>query len=518
HTYIAVGLISVVLFAFRPKVSWVYFWLPAVIVALPNLIPLAQHASGGTVLRLLPGLLGHHESSYARYLVRDFGLTFVLAIPAWFVAPRAWKKFYLAFLAVFIFALSVNVSPSSFDNGKLLYYWNVFNSVIVAWLLIRFAKRNWQRVLAAVVALMCVTTGIVALQEENHKWARVFSDQDIAVADFVRANTAPRSLFLIGPVYDQPVLCLAGRAVLMAPTTWLWSHGYDFREREADVRRIYAGTSDALELLRYYKVDYVYLSDAERKILHADDSFFDRNFAVEYRNGGVTIYDVHRSPTGAIISNEPYAGTLNEPAPRELAARLDRDPYPLFVEFPRTSFFIYRLFRASYGRIPRRDEFLEAMREIDRGVFKGKPGWKDQIEANRISLLNNWTDSQAFKQFYDGKSNADFVNTLLTNAALNWSDSYRDELIKSLDANRTSRQAALLQVVEDSSFFKREYNAAYVLMQYFGYLRRNPDDPPDNDFSGLIFWRDNLDTWSDYPYISRAFVESIEYNNLKPIP
>lgn len=518
HTYIAVGLISGVLFLFRPRVHWIFFWAPAVLIALPNLIPLAQHASGGNVLRLLPAWLGHNESSIVGYLVRDFGLTFVLAVPAWFIAPWAWKKFYLAFLAVFILALIVNVSPSSFDNGKLLYYWNVFNSVIVAWLLIRFARRNWQRIAAGVVALMCVATGIMALQEENHRWARVFSDQDMAIADFVRANTAPRSLFLTGPVYDQPVLCLAGRAVLLAPPTWLWSHGYDFREREADVRRIYAGTSDAIELLRYYKVDYVYLSDAERKILNADQSFFDKSFAATYREGGVTIYDAHRSATGTIISNEPYAGALNHPAPRELAARLDRDPYPLFVEFPRTSFFVYRLVKATYGRMPRRDEFMTAMKEIDRGVFKERPGWKDQIEANRNSLLNSWTNNQAFKQFYDSKSNAELVNTILANTSVNWSDSKRNELIKSLDSNQMSRQAALLRIVEDGSFFKREYNTAYVLMNFFGYLRRNPDDPPDKDLSGLNFWRDNLDLWGDYPNISRAFVESIEYNNLKPAP
>ncbi len=462
--------------------------------------------------------MAHDESFLPRYLVRDFGLPLLLAIPAWIAAPKLWKKFYLAFLFLFVFALTVIISPNAFDNGKLIYFWHAMNSVLVASLLIRIGRKYWQRALAGVITLLCVTTGILALQCENHNWSRVFSDQDMAVGDFVRAHTATRSLFLSAPAFNQPALCLAGRAILLGPPAWLWSHGYDFREREADVRRIYAGTSDAPELLRYYHIDYVYLGEAERQQLHANESFFDSNFAAIYRDHGVTIYDAQAPQKSSGPSNEARAGALNQPAPRELAARLDRDAYPLLVKFPRASFFVYRLFKASFGRMPRRDEFLAAMAQIDRGVFKGKPGWEDQIEANRNSLLDEWPKRSDFKQLYEGKSNREFVGALLTNTGVNAGESRREDLISTLDSNQTSRAVVLLQIVEDKSFCKREFNMAYVLMHFFGYLRRNPDDPPDKDLSGLNFWRDNLDTWGDYPNISRAFIESIEYNNLKPSP
>jgi len=518
HTYLAIGFISIVLFLLKPRRTWFWFWLPAVVIASPQLWLQSQHAVGGGTLRLLVGWLAHDESFLPRYLVRDFGLPLLLAIPAWIVAPKPWKKFYLAFLFLFVFGLTVMVSPNAFDNGKLIYFWHAMNSVLVATLLIRIGRKYWQRALAGVVTLLCVTTGILALQCENHNWSRVFSDQDFAVGDFVRANTAPRSLFLSAPAFNQPALCLAGRAILLGPPAWLWSHGYDFREREADVRRIYAGAADALELLRYYHVDYVYLGDAERQQLHANESFFDTNLAAIYHNQGVTIYDAHALRSGEVASSELRTGALNQPAPRELAPRLERDAYPLLVKFPRASFFVYRLFKASFGRMPRRDEFLPAMAQLDRGVFEGRAGWENQIEANRNSLLNEWLNRSDFKRLYDGKSNGEFVSSLLANAGLNMDESQREELIRTLDSNQSSRAAVLLQIVEDKNFRKREYNTAYVLMHFFGYLRRNPDDPPDKDLSGLIFWRDNLDTWGDYLNISRAFIESIEYNNLRPSP
>ena len=94
----------------------------------------------------------------------------------------------------------------------------------------------------------------------------------------------------------------------------------------------------------------------------------------------------------------------------------------------------------------------------------------------------------------------------------------RNALVENLDAKNHSRQTALLRIVEDQSFYRREYNNAYVLIHFFGYLRRNPDDAPDFDLKGFNFWRDRLNSWRDYRTISLAFMESDEYRNMKPAP
>src|SRR6185503_3703040 len=39
----------------------------------------------------------------------------------------------------------------------------------------------------------------------------------------------------------------------------------------------------------------------------------------------------------------------------------------------------------------------------------------------------------------------------------------------------------------DTTYSNGEYNGAYVLMQYFGYLRRDPDS------GGYTFWKDQID-------------------------
>ncbi len=69
-------------------------------------------------------------------------------------------------------------------------------------------------------------------------------------------------------------------------------------------------------------------------------------------------------------------------------------------------------------------------------------------------------------------------------------------------------------MAEDADFAASEFNEAFVLMQYFGYLRRNPNDPPDADFSGYNLWLNKLNSFGGNfvnAEMVKAFITSIEY-------
>ena len=58
------------------------------------------------------------------------------------------------------------------------------------------------------------------------------------------------------------------------------------------------------------------------------------------------------------------------------------------------------------------------------------------------------------------------------------------------------------------------FNETFVLMQYFGYLRRDPDSAPDSGFAGFNFWLGKLDDFGgDYgaAEMVKAFISSTEY-------
>ena len=96
----------------------------------------------------------------------------------------------------------------------------------------------------------------------------------------------------------------------------------------------------------------------------------------------------------------------------------------------------------------------------------------------------------------------------------------RAGLVGELTANNTSagRADALRKVAEDADLDRREKGRAFVLMQYFGYLRRNPDEAPQPglNFDGYNFWLDKLDKFNGNfvaAEMVKAFISSDEYRN-----
>ena len=83
-------------------------------------------------------------------------------------------------------------------------------------------------------------------------------------------------------------------------------------------------------------------------------------------------------------------------------------------------------------------------------------------------------------------------------------------------ADTGARARALLRVTQSGDFQAREMNRAFVQIEYFGYLRRNPNDSPDNNFNGFNFWMTKLNQFNgDFlqAEMVKAFLSSLEYRN-----
>src|SRR5207244_5556146 len=106
------------------------------------------------------------------------------------------------------------------------------------------------------------------------------------------------------------------------------------------------------------------------------------------------------------------------------------------------------------------------------------------------------------------------VDALSAHTGVALSQAERDELVNGLDNTTETRASVLRKVVENQTLAQQEFNRAFVLMQYFGYLRRNPNDAPDSDFSGYSFWLTKLNAFNgDFAKAEmvKAFITSAEY-------
>ncbi|MCM3870552.1 MAG: hypothetical protein ND895_07665 [Pyrinomonadaceae bacterium] len=194
----------------------------------------------------------------------------------------------------------------------------------------------------------------------------------------------------------------------------------------------------------------------------------------------------------------------------------------LSIEYQESGFLVFRTHKAAFGNLPGKPvpielrEFLAGSSRIGDGVRVGIGNWEQQLEANKVAFFDEFVTGAQFLTLYNGSTNAQYVDALNQNAGGALSQSERDAVVSALNAGTMTRAAALRAVAEDSDFAVAERNRAFVLAQYFGYLRRDPDAAPDTNFDGYNFWLAKLNQFNGnfiQAEMVKAFIQSIEYGD-----
>ncbi|HVF54637.1 MAG TPA: Calx-beta domain-containing protein [Pyrinomonadaceae bacterium] len=172
----------------------------------------------------------------------------------------------------------------------------------------------------------------------------------------------------------------------------------------------------------------------------------------------------------------------------------------LSIEFQQTGYFVIRLNKVGLGDTPSNPRLLPFLRdtqEVGRDVVVNVGNWEQQLESNRQRYAVAFVSRPEFVATHAGQSREQFVDSLFANAGVTPAAGERDAALAAYGTgDQTGRANALRSVAESKSVYNKLYNEAFVLMQYFGYLRRNPDASPDRDFSGYQFWLSKLDSFS----------------------
>jgi hypothetical protein len=168
-------------------------------------------------------------------------------------------------------------------------------------------------------------------------------------------------------------------------------------------------------------------------------------------------------------------------------------------EFQQSGYFVYRLYQASFGTKPTYASF-----NSDRSRLVGD----EPLQTSTLDLVNRFVLRPAFLQMYpSSQTPAEFVNQLFDIAGLTPFNAERQQEVEALTTNGKTRAQVLLDVIDVQEFKDREYDPAFTLMQYFGYLRRDPDP------AGYDFWLNVLNNRDpdNYRGMICAFITSIEY-------
>jgi hypothetical protein len=208
----------------------------------------------------------------------------------------------------------------------------------------------------------------------------------------------------------------------------------------------------------------------------------------------------------------------------------------LSIEFQGTGYLVERMYKTAYGDangsstfggahslpvpIVRFNEFLPDTQQIGQGVVVGQTGWEAALENNKQAFTAEFVQRSRFITAYPLSMTPDqFVDQLNTRAGNVLSAGERATAISLFGgapntSNLTARAQALRQVAEDPDLNTAESNRAFVLMQFFGFLRRNPNDPQDTDYTGYDFWLTKLNQFNGNfvnAEMVKAFITSAEY-------
>ena len=200
-------------------------------------------------------------------------------------------------------------------------------------------------------------------------------------------------------------------------------------------------------------------------------------------------------------------------------------------EFSNTGYFVLRVYRGSLGRMPKfgggtgaGHEFTRDAATVAAGIVVNNALDPNVINANKQAFVNEFVTRPEFRAIYDGLSATQYVNKLFATTGVTPTDIERNALIAEA-GTAAGRASVLFKVVDGTTtvtggllvfntnygkaFYDNLFNAAFVQMEYFGYLLRDPD--PD----GYNFWLGKLNqfgNWVDAQMVL-AFISSPEYRS-----
>ena len=172
----------------------------------------------------------------------------------------------------------------------------------------------------------------------------------------------------------------------------------------------------------------------------------------------------------------------------------------LSEEFRGRGYFAYKFYEVGFDRRPTYSEFTPDMAQV------GGPQSPQSEVISKAAYTDAFVQRQEFKNRYDALSNSAYVDALETNAEVILAD--KAGLVAALNGNQKTRAQVLREVVELQSVTDKFFIRAFVAMQYFGYLRRDPDT------IGYANWITTLtDDPNNFRHMIFGFIYSDEYRH-----
>ena len=232
---------------------------------------------------------------YFWFWIKNAGLPYILILCAIVGCRRRGKlDIVLGMTAIYVVAEFILFQPNEYDNNKLFYLWYLFAVMLAAdygsVLMCRLEGLRGRVILCALFMAGSLLSGALSLAREAVSSYQLFSAGAVEAGEWIEENTDREAVFMTGQQHINPVCSLAGRQIICGSDLYVFFHGLDYGEQRQDCIRFYADPAGSQDILKKYRVDYIYESDYERAEMIVDVEELRQTYELVYERDDIRIY------------------------------------------------------------------------------------------------------------------------------------------------------------------------------------------------------------------------------------
>lgn len=231
------------------------------------------------------------------FYIKNFGFSLLLIPLVLFLGLR--KKLKLAYFALigqiwFILPSLFLFQPWDFDNTKFFIYWYLSSVFILGYFLSRLILTCQMTSIILVSATIYLLTfsgflDITRLLFGSGTRYEIYSPQAVKLAEFVKKNTRQNTVFLSVDKFNNPVVALAGRKVVVGYHGWLWTYGLNYYQKDVDVKNMLAGRASQSLFEKYNISNVIFFNEQTDYVINRD--YFNQ-YKLIYDQDGYKIYEI----------------------------------------------------------------------------------------------------------------------------------------------------------------------------------------------------------------------------------
>ena len=281
----------------RILLTWGLFLGIVLLLALPQLFGFTfRQAQEGQFVR---GAFNWANSTdgYLWFYVKNLGILFILAVLMLVLGSRKQLQLVLPACLLWLISEFILFQPNPYDNNKLLLAAYLFFCIGIAdfiWdtipSMIHENPRQMRIITISAVIPLATFAAVLTMGREYVSDYELYDSSYTALAEWVDTTTKPADTFLTASNHNNAIASLTGRNIVCGSGTFLYYHGVDYAQREADIKIMYEDPARRDELLSQYEVNYIVIGSQELS-----------SYAIPDYDDMISSYDVVYEKNGMVV-------------------------------------------------------------------------------------------------------------------------------------------------------------------------------------------------------------------------